>query len=79
MAMQRQRPARLLTNFDVGDLPAYQKAIRRFGGRVRSTRLTIGQYSDCATLRGLYVAGPKKDLSRFWLILNAVRAEQRSA
>ncbi len=72
----KSKVARLLTNFDVGQLPAYREAIRRFGGRVRRTRLTIGKPPNCDSVRSLYLSGPDEDLSRFWSILDTVRAEQ---
>lgn len=73
--MRKQHPARRLTNFDVKQLPFYQEAIRRFGGRVRRTRMTIGKPGGSDSLRSLFVAGPKEDLSKFWMILDKVKVE----
>lgn len=78
MSMSKQKPARLLTNFDVRELPVYQEAIRRFGGRVRRTRMTIGKPANAESLRSLYMAGgrPYESLDKFWAIVDKVRVEQ---
>lgn len=51
----------LLTNFDVKDLPAYEYAVKKFGGKGRRIRLSIGiPHPEVPSLRSLNVTGRRR-------------------
>lgn len=65
-----------LTNFDTKDLPAYEHAIKKFGGKGRRIRLSIGiPYPDLPQLRSLHANGlrPGDALDGFWALVTEFR------